>query len=1011
MEGEPSWVRLLFAGPLPSGPVSVAGSFCGADGAAVRGTVLADGEAPAPRPWEGRLREEMPPRFQGFNWSAEIAAAGEGVAGVGALALKAFDQMFVPTAEGEFLDDLCADRGVVRPGGVGLPDELLRRLPPLLARGQASAVSLSALLEVWFGLLATRASMRAAPEPYDLGAGESLLLGVGRWGLLDLAFPPSEFVSPGKATAAEVAAVVSRRASLCRSPVWATAQFDPVSKASRLTVFAGSLGLAGKLWVAGGTAAPALGLPPPVVTLTPPPLALPTWEWVPDRARRVCLLRTTGPSRMIPNSVRAGDFVVISGAEFAPANRGWFAVLSSRTDIVAGAFRVTITIDHPASIAAGPTTQRAVKSLTFFRPEEASLSSSRRSAYTAPRVAARGPTIVVPVFSTAVRRGPGTAAYLVGPPDALPASAEAAGGAWRLTPARAGLFLLQGEIVLGGAPILAAASGRTSSSPCALVSGIGPAPALAYSACCQVADEVLLAGGEDRLGAATDAALLVRVSMPHKDTLGYLSAIVMSTGAPPMPEARTRAAAVAVPGGALVAGGVDGAGAVARSTFLLPSPSPGAWVAAGSLSVPRVDIALVAVPGGALAVGGADSAGQPSSACEVWRGGWAAANPLPEALTASCAAPLPGGRAVLVGGVGLVDLSSRSYLWDGASWTRGGGSSWMRAGGWIVPVGPRLLLLGGFGRPACCPADPIVPLLATEWIDPATGRLSPGPPLPAPPTAALGGETAKVVVGVALWELSSGKWKKWPTPIPGIAPRAVGAGRVLSSGDQVYAVVPGPLETSQPAPRFPVRVSASGLAQADFSGFGRLSSATLTPINARGSAGAHSFYGARPGEVPAPYQRESRVTLTPPLGATSLLLASSAPFASAGGWAVGDPGGRRVLFRYVATLPGELLLASGQDLRGLAAGARVSPCPPPPATPPPTSLAAWVPSAALGRLAAQDSVAAACAAGFEPDFVVVYPSDRGLGGEGYPTSGDGRLSDAVLVWGTDEPATSGRAAR
>lgn len=62
----------------------------------------------------------------------------------------------------------------------------------------------------------------------------------------------------------------------------------------------------------------------------------------------------------------------------------------------------------------------------------------------------------------------------------------------------------------------------------------------------------------------------------------------------------------------------------------------------------------------------------------------------------------------------------------------------------------------------------------------------------------------------------------------------------------------------------------------------------------------------------------------------------------------------------------------------------------------------WVTGSSAGRVAAQASAAAAAAAGIELDFNVIYPGDRGLGGEGYPTEGDGKLSDATRVWGGDD---------
>jgi hypothetical protein len=50
------------------------------------------------------------------------------------------------------------------------------------------------------------------------------------------------------------------------------------------------------------------------------------------------------------------------------------------------------------------------------------------------------------------------------------------------------------------------------------------------------------------------------------------------------------------------------------------------------------------------------------------------------------------------------------------------------------------------------------------------------------------------------------------------------------------------------------------------------------------------------------------------------------------------------------------------------------------------------------------------AAGIPSEYVVVYPGDRGLAGEGLAISGPPKLADKLWVWGSDEPATDWKAA-
>jgi hypothetical protein len=64
-----------------------------------------------------------------------------------------------------------------------------------------------------------------------------------------------------------------------------------------------------------------------------------------------------------------------------------------------------------------------------------------------------------------------------------------------------------------------------------------------------------------------------------------------------------------------------------------------------------------------------------------------------------------------------------------------------------------------------------------------------------------------------------------------------------------------------------------------------------------------------------------------------------------------------------------------------------------------------------GRVAAEAAIEASTAAGVGLNVSVTYPGDRGLGGEGLPTSGAYKLSDKVSVWGGDDVDAEIEAAR
>jgi hypothetical protein len=61
----------------------------------------------------------------------------------------------------------------------------------------------------------------------------------------------------------------------------------------------------------------------------------------------------------------------------------------------------------------------------------------------------------------------------------------------------------------------------------------------------------------------------------------------------------------------------------------------------------------------------------------------------------------------------------------------------------------------------------------------------------------------------------------------------------------------------------------------------------------------------------------------------------------------------------------------------------------------------WLTDSSSGRVAAQVSVESATAAGTQVTNRIVYPGDRGIGGEGNPITGI-YLSDKVMVWAGDD---------
>lgn len=71
----------------------------------------------------------------------------------------------------------------------------------------------------------------------------------------------------------------------------------------------------------------------------------------------------------------------------------------------------------------------------------------------------------------------------------------------------------------------------------------------------------------------------------------------------------------------------------------------------------------------------------------------------------------------------------------------------------------------------------------------------------------------------------------------------------------------------------------------------------------------------------------------------------------------------------------------------------------------------YITASPAGRVAAEAAIAATVAAGVTINTSITYPGDRGLGGEGLPTSGSNKLSDVVAVFAGDDIDAEVEAAR
>lgn len=122
------------------------------------------------------------------------------------------DQIFVATAEGEFLDRLASSVGVSRPSEIGLLDEDFRQLIPNLSLKAKQVRSIFYdTMDVFWGPLFSRANITSSNfEPYNVSVGDKLVVIIDGTLTQEVVALDGEIATDGAATAEEIAAIISR---------------------------------------------------------------------------------------------------------------------------------------------------------------------------------------------------------------------------------------------------------------------------------------------------------------------------------------------------------------------------------------------------------------------------------------------------------------------------------------------------------------------------------------------------------------------------------------------------------------------------------------------------------------------------------------------------------------------------------------------------------------------------------------------------------------------------------
>lgn len=211
---------------------------------------------------EDVLRKHLNPALTGPGWDALIAALATGDAYVAETAALAFDQLFISTASGIYLDRKVGDYGITRPDSIGLSDDAFRKLAIKTTAAKLTQISILEVLLAYYGPDAVQAHVQSGLyQPFNLTDGNVLSIQIDNSTLVNVVFKQGSFDNITAATALEVAGAITLAFRLQGLLAYAIPFTDPSDGNTYVKLYTQTLGLAGVVQVLGGTAQPYLQFP------------------------------------------------------------------------------------------------------------------------------------------------------------------------------------------------------------------------------------------------------------------------------------------------------------------------------------------------------------------------------------------------------------------------------------------------------------------------------------------------------------------------------------------------------------------------------------------------------------------------------------------------------------------------------------------------------------------------------------------------------------------------------
>ena len=196
------------------------------------------------------LRRFIPPSMKGPGWDLSVGVVGTSEQANWDLAADVEDQLFEATSEGKYLDRLGSRSGVRRPAAVGMVDDSFRALLSVINASQLTPDAMLSVLEVFYGLDSTHASITAEPETYPIADGITLTFRFDSKHDVTVVFDGADY--PDDATALEICATLNRVFQQAGVNGLALPWTDQSVGVPAVRVYTGTPGLSGSVECLGG---------------------------------------------------------------------------------------------------------------------------------------------------------------------------------------------------------------------------------------------------------------------------------------------------------------------------------------------------------------------------------------------------------------------------------------------------------------------------------------------------------------------------------------------------------------------------------------------------------------------------------------------------------------------------------------------------------------------------------------------------------------------------------------